>query len=163
MQTIDIVILILLILAIFKGIKDGFVRQAGGIIGLFLGVYLAIKFSSLLAVWMHKWINASENIVKIISFVIIIIGVCICMSLLGKLLERILKIAMLGWLNRILGILVSIFTTVLFIGIILSLIEYVNANWFIIIPPDKLAASKGVEIITDFTGMLFPYLRNFFK
>lgn len=163
MQVIDIIILILLVLAIFKGIKDGFVRQVGGIIGLFLGIYLAIKFSSLLSAWMHKWINVSENIVKIISFVIIIIGVCICMSLLGKLFEKILKIVMLGWLNKILGIIISIFTMALFIGIILSLIEYVNANWFIIISPDKLASSKGVQIITNFTKVLFPYLQGFFK
>ena len=38
MTVIDIIILVLLALAVFKGIKDGLVRQVGGIAGLILGI-----------------------------------------------------------------------------------------------------------------------------
>ena len=163
MNVIDVIILILLILAVIKGIKDGFVKQMGSILGLFLGIVLAGRFSALLGTWLHQWVNASEEIVKIISFTIIIIGVCICMSLLGKLLEKILKAITLNWLNRLLGVIISLFAAVLLIGIILSLLEYVNANWFVIIPKDKLAESKGIQLISDFSKTVFPYLKEFFK
>ena len=161
MAVIDIIILILLLLAVIKGLKDGLIRQAGGIAGLFIGVILAGRFSALLAGWLGQWINASENIVKIIAFVLIIIATCLCMHLLGKLLEKI--IATLGWVNRILGMVLSIATTVLLIGVLLSLIEYVNDTWFTLVPKDTLAESKGVQIITSITDSVFPYIKDLFK
>ena len=163
MAVIDIIILILLLLAVIKGLKDGLIRQAGGIAGLFIGIILAGRFSALLAGWLGQWINASENIVKIIAFVLIIIATCLCMHLLGKLLEKIIQLATLGWVNRILGMVLSIATTVLLIGVLLSLIEYVNDTWFTLVPKEALDGSKGVQIITSITDSVFPYIKELFK
>ena len=154
MAVIDIIILILLLLAVIKGLKDGLIRQAGGIAGLFIGIILAGRFSALLAGWLGQWINASENIVKIIA---------LCMHLLGKLLEKIIQLATLGWVNRILGMVLSIATTVLLIGVLLSLIEYVNDTWFTLVPKEALEGSKGVQIITSITDSVFPYIKELFK
>ena len=57
MTVIDIIILVLLALAVFKGIKDGLVRQVGGIAGLILGNFLAGRFSAIMAGWLHLWID----------------------------------------------------------------------------------------------------------
>ena len=141
MAVIDIIILVLLLLAVIKGLKDGLIRQAGGIAGLFIGI----------------------NIVKIIAFVLIIIATCLCMHLLGKLLEKIIQLATLGWVNRILGMVLSIATTVLLIGVLLSLIEYVNDTWFTLVPKEALEGSKGVQIITSITDSVFPYIKELFK
>ena len=81
----------------------------------------------------------------------------------GETFGKILKAVTLGWLNRLLGVILSLFAAVLLIGIILSLLEYVNANWFVIIPKDKLAESKGIQLISDFSKTVFPYLKEFFK
>ena len=143
MTVIDIIILVLLLLAVIKGLKDGLIRQAGGIAGLFIGIILAGRFSALLAGWLGQWINASENIVKIIAFVLIIIATCLCMHLLGKLLEKIIQLAT--------------------IGVLLSLIEYVNDTWFTLVPKDALESSKGVQIITSITDSVFPYIKELFK
>lgn len=163
MNIIDIVILIIALIALFKGIRDGLIKQAGGIAGLFLGIYLASKFSSLITEWLHQWINASESIVKAISFALIIIAVCFCMYLIGRLLEKVVQITTLGWVNRLLGALLSLLTITLFMGVLLSLIEYVNSNWFTLIPKEKLAEAKSVEIIRSLSDTLFPYLEKFFS
>ena len=163
MGIIDIIILIIIALAIFKGLKDGFVKQAGAIIGLIAGVILASRFSSILAIRLHQWIEVSENIVKIISFIIILIGVCIGMGFLGKLFEKLLKAITLGWLNKLLGVILSVFTATLIIGLLISLINYVNASWFTIVPPAELSKSKGVELIEPLTNSIFPYLKGFFN
>ena len=163
MAVIDIIILVLLALAVIKGLKDGLIRQIGGIAGLFIGIILAGRFSSLLADWLGQWVNASENIVKIIAFILIIIATCLCMHLLGKLLEKIIQLATLGWVNRILGMVLSIATAVLLIGVLLSLIEYVNETWFTLIPADTLAEAKSVQIITSITDSVFPYTKELFK
>lgn len=163
MNIIDIIILVLVALAVAKGLKDGLVRQAGGIAGLFLGIFLAGRFSSRLAVWLHQWVNAPENIVKIISFIIIIIGVCICMGLLGRLLEKIIRLVTFGWVNRILGMALSVFTAVLIMGVLLSVINYVNETWFVLVPSDIMSSSKGVKIISSISDTVFPYIKNLFS
>lgn len=163
MTVIDIIILILLALAVFKGIKDGLVRQVGGIAGIILGIFLAGRFSSLLSGWLHQWLNASENVVKAISFAAIIIIVCLCTYLLGRLLERIIKITTLGWINRLLGVVLSVCTAVLIIGAVISLIEYVNTTWFVIVSPERMAESKSIQIISSITDAVFPYLKQLFN
>ena len=163
MTVIDIIILVLLALAVFKGIKDGLVRQVGGIAGLILGIFLAGRFSAMLAEWLHQWLNASENVVKAVSFAAIIIIVCLCMYLLGRLLEKIIKITTLGWINRLLGVLLSVCTVILLIGALISLIEYVNTTWFVLIPPERMAEAKSVQIISSITDAVFPYLKQLFN
>ncbi len=163
MNVIDIILLVLLGLAVFKGIKDGFVRQVGGIAGLIMGIFLAGRFSAMLSSWLHQWINASESIVKAISFVLIIILACICMHIVGLLLEKVIKISMLGWLNRLLGVALAVFGVILLSGVLLSLIQYVNTTWFVIIPQDVMAKSEGIKIITSISDAVFPYIKSLFK
>ena len=149
MTVIDIIILVLLAIAVFKGIKDGLMRQLGGIVGLILGIFLAGRFS--------------ENVVKVLSFIVIIVVVCLCVVLLSRLLEKVIKITTLGWINRLLGVLLSVSAVVLLIGVIISVIEYVNTTWFTIISPEQMAKSKGVQIISSITDALFPYLKQLFN
>jgi len=164
MTVIDIIILVLLALAVFKGIKDGLMRQLGGIVGLILGIFLAGRFSAMLSGWLHRVApTLSENVVKVLSFIVIIVVVCLCVVLLSRLLEKVIKITTLGWINRLLGVLLSVSAVVLLIGVIISVIEYVNTTWFILISPEQMAKSKGVQIISSITDALFPYLKQLFN
>lgn len=164
MSVIDIVILVLLALAVIKGLKDGLMKQVGGIVGLLLGIVLAGRFSAMLSGWLQRVApTISESVVKVLSFIIIIVVVCICVVLLSRLLEKVIKISTLGWLNRLLGVLLSVSAAVLVMGVIISVIEYVNTTWFIIISPERMAESKGVQIISSITDSLFPYLRQLFN
>ena len=138
MTVIDIIILVLLALAVFKGIK--------------------------LSGWLHRVApTLSENVVKVLSFIVIIVVVCLCVVLLSRLLEKVIKITTLGWINRLLGVLLSVSAVVLLIGVIISVIEYVNTTWFTLISPEQMAKSKGVQIISSITDALFPYLKQLFN
>lgn len=163
MNIIDIIICAIAAVALFKGFRDGLVRQVGGIAGLLLGIFLASKFSSLLSNYLHQWINASEQVVKSISFVVIIIVVVVLMNLLGILLEKILKVATLGWLNRLLGMALSVAAAALVLGVLFNLVEFVNTSWFTLIPEETLNESSIVPVIRKISDVVFPYLKNFFN
>ena len=136
----------------------------GGIVGLILGIFLAGRFSAMLSGWLHRVApTLSENVVKVLSFIVIIVVVCLCVVLLSRLLEKVIKITTLGWINRLLGVLLSVSAVVLLIGVIISVIEYVNTTWFTIISPEQMAKSKGVQIISSITDALFPYLKQLFN
>lgn len=164
MNFIDIIILVIFAIGIFKGIKDGFIGQAAGIGGIFLGIWLAYKFSALLSTYLTKWIPSfTESTVKIISFAIIIIAVIIAVHFLGKLVEKVITISMLGWLNKLLGVIIALAATAFIVGLILTLITYINNTWFTLIPADKIAESKLYTPLSDLANTVFPYLKSFLK
>lgn len=164
MTVIDIIILVLLALAVFKGIKDGLMRQLGGIVGLILGIFLAGRFSAMLSGWLQRVApTLSENVVKVLSFIVIIVVVCLCVVLLSRLLEKVIKITTLGWINRLLGALLAVSTVVLLTGALVSVIEYINSTWFVLVPQDELTRSKSIQIISSISDAVFPYLKQLFE
>lgn len=163
MSIIDIVILIPFAFALYKGIKNGFIGQIAGIAGVILGIFLGTRFSSLLSTHISQWINASESVIKIISFAIIIVGVIILASILSKLIEKLFDIAMLGWLNRLLGIIIAFAGTAFILGTIITLISYINETWFVILPPEKIEESVLYHPLEDLANMVFPYFKKFFS
>ncbi len=163
MSIIDIIILVAFIPAVIKGIRDGFVRQTTAILGLFMGVWIAYRFSNLLAIWLGKWAATPESITKIVAFVVILIIVMILINLIGKLLENVIKVVMLGWLNKLLGVLIAFLLTAIILGIIISLINYINTSWFTILSKKLIDDSTLYTPLSNFTNSLFPYLKHFFK
>lgn len=163
MSVIDIIILIPFAYALYKGLKNGFIGQVAGILGLFLGVFLGYKFSELLSAWLSQWINANESVVKIISFAIIIIVVLVLINLLSKLIEKIFSMVMLGWLNKLLGVIVAFAFTAFIVGTVLSLILYINEAWFTIISPENIEESSLFTPLSNIAKSVFPYLKDFFR
>lgn len=162
MAVIDIVILVFLGVCIFVGAKNGIIRQLGGIIGLFLGIYLSYMFSSALSGWLSEWVKTSETVMKVISFTIIMVATLILMSLIGKLLESLFSAVAIGWLNRLLGIILSLGIGVLLVGVVLFLLRYVDQNWFNVLGEEKFSDSKLAEPIISIVDNVFPYLKKLF-
>ena len=163
MKLIDIIILIPFVFAIYKGITRGFISQVAGIAGVILGFILGVRFSDLLSTHISEWINANESTIKIISFAIIIICVLILAKLLSSIIERIFSFIMLGWLNKILGILIAIASTALVMGAVITLISYVNEYLFTIVPQRVINESILYRPLQDLAQMVFPYLGEFLK
>lgn len=163
MSVIDIIILIPFVYALYKGIKNGFVGQIAGIGGIILGIILGARFSALLSTYLAQWIHASEAVIKIISFAAIIIAVILLATLISKGIEKLFSLVMLGWLNKLLGVLLAFAGTAFIVGLIISLISYANNTWFTIISPEKISESILYQPLEDLVNMVFPYLRDFFK
>lgn len=160
MTIFDIVILIIAIVSVILGIKNGFIRQLSGLLSLILGVYLAFRFSSLLSPHIAEWIKTSETFINIISFSLIFLAVVFLIYLVGRGVEKIVKITMMGWLNMLLGAIFSLFKTILILSILLFLVEGVN-ELFEFIPKDIEETSIFYKPISTFASKIFPYLRSF--
>ncbi len=102
---IDIVLLILLLLALIKGYRKGLVLAAFSFVGIFLGLAAAVKFSAMVAGWLKEYTHTAVGWLPFIAFIIILIGVWILVRIVSKLIETSLDLVLLGWLNRVAGIL----------------------------------------------------------
>ena len=100
---IDIIAAILLVLAIIKGYRKGVILAAFSYIAIIIGIAAAMKLSVIVASYlesqsMHgKWLS-------FLSFALVLIIVIIVIRLVANLIQKLVEAVMLGWFNRITGV-----------------------------------------------------------
>ena len=159
MNILDAIILIALIPAIIQGLRKGFISQAISIISIVAGIWASARFANIVTEWVSQYITASEQVLKIIAFALILVVVFIVLGLLGRLLESILKIVMLGWINKLLGLLFSLLKAVLIIGLIILAFSSLNSS-IGLVKPEVIEGSALYEPVKDIAEAIFPYIKN---
>lgn len=159
MNILDIIILICLIPAIIQGLKKGFISQVLSIISIIVGIWMSSKFANVVGEWVAQYITASEQVIRIVSFAIILIGVSLLLAALGKVLESVLNLVMLGWVNKLLGLVFAVLKTVLILGFVViianSVITSLGTN-----PPAIISESILYPYINDIADSVFPYIKD---
>ena len=159
MNILDIIILICFVPALVQGLRKGFISQIVSIVSILLGVYLSFQFSTALSVWLAQYIEGSEQVLKIVSFALILVGVMAGLTLLSTLLEGFVKFVMLGWLNKLLGVLFSFLKCALIVGLVIMAFNSLN-NSFNLISEEELAKSVLYPPLKDLAYTVFPYLKD---
>lgn len=161
MGTIDIVILACFLPAVYLGLKNGFIRQLVALAVVVGGIVLALRFSDTVGAWLQQRIKVEPFWIKTISFALIFIAVALVLNLAGKLLEKVLSIAMLGWLNRLLGLALALATSALLIGVIVYMVD--SANQLVeFLPKEKIEESRFYKPLLTLVQNVFPYLKSLF-
>ncbi|MCU0394432.1 MAG: CvpA family protein [Chitinophagaceae bacterium] len=104
-MAIDIVVMALLALAIFKGIRKGLVVALFSWVAIVVGAAAALKLSGKAGAWMAAAMPSLAKWIPLLAFVGVFIAVILLVRLLAKLLEETLEWTMLGWANKLGGIL----------------------------------------------------------
>ena len=161
MATLDIILLICFIPGIIRGLSKGFLEQALALAGVVLSVWAAFRFSSLVCTWLKPYVDVSEATLNVISFALILIAISLVVLLLAKLLTKVVELAMLGWLDKTLGLVFALAVNALVIGVFIILFDTVNAK-FAFVKPEVLDASVVYTSLRDLSYLVFPYLKSFF-
>lgn len=103
MNWLDIVVLVLVVMAVFQGLRTGFVRTLFTTLGAAAGVVLAGQFSPQVAPVLESALGAG-NVSRIAAFVLVFLAVFIAASLVGNIVRQILHMTLLGWLDTLLGV-----------------------------------------------------------
>src|SRR2546423_12466244 len=101
---IDIIFVILLAMALWKGYSQGFIIAIFSFLAIFIGLAAAVKFSVVVSGWLHNNTNIGIRWLPFASFLAVIIIVFILVRWIGGLLQAGVEFAMLGLLNRLAGI-----------------------------------------------------------
>ncbi|PXY40311.1 colicin V production protein [Flavobacterium cheongpyeongense] len=128
MSFFDIILGALLAFSLYKGIKNGLFVEVASFVSLLLGIYLAIKFSSLVKNVIIKYVSWNPNTVQVTAFILTFILVVIGVYFLAKILTGIADFAYLGWINKLGGGVFRILKTVLIVSIFITLFEKINFN-----------------------------------
>ena len=159
MSIVDIILLICFVPALISGIRKGFISQVISIVSLIGGVWLSYEFSEPVGAWLSQHIEATENVLKLISFTIIMIAVFAVLALVGKLLEGIINFVMLGWVNKLLGVVFALLKTGLIVGLVIMLFCSLN-NSLHLVSDEVLAESVLFTPLKNAAYTVFPYLKS---
>ena len=159
MSIIDIILLICFVPAIINGARKGFISQVISIVSIIAGVWVSFEFASIVATWISQYIQASESILGLVAFALIMVGVFVLLGVIGRFLESIVKFVMLGWLNKLLGIVFSLIKSGLIIGLVIMLFSSINNN-FHLVDEQVLAQSTLYTPLKDMAYTVFPYLKS---
>ena len=161
MNTLDIILLLLFIPGIIRGISKGFLEQAIALVGIVLSVWAAFKFLSPVCDLLGQYVTMPEELLQVVAFVVILVVVSLIVLLLARLLTKVVEMALLGWLNKTLGVVSSILITATILSVIIILFDTVNAK-FAFVKPEVLDASVVYTNLRDLSYLVFPYLKSFF-
>lgn len=95
----------ILIIAILQGYKNGFIRALVSFFSLFIGLLLAFQFAGWVAGQLKVHTKINSQLLPFISFLIVLVLVLIILRWLTRLLQQTAEWLMLGWLNKLLGVL----------------------------------------------------------
>lgn len=162
---IDLVLGILLVLAIVKGVQRGLIISIFSVLGLIVGLVAAMKLSAVAASYLKTSINVSAQWLPIIAFVVVFLVAVLLVRLGAKALEKTVKIAMLGWLNRIGGVVLFVTLYSLVFSVALFYASKIN-----LISAEAIQSSKTYNYISpwgpwaiDAIGSVIPVFKNLFK
>ncbi len=161
MNLVDIILILCFIPAVISGLRKGFISQIAGIIIIIASIWLSYEFSDTVSGWIAGWMeNANPDVLKFVSFAVIIIAVAILLTLISRLLENLLKAIMLGWLNKMLGLLFAILKYAVVLCILIYFFNILNDSWDIV-SKTVLDESAVYNWLSDLNDLIFPYLKGF--
>src|SRR5687768_7983369 len=102
-MSIDLIYFIVVLIAVFKGLRRGFIIAIFSVIAIIIGLAAAIKLSAAAAIYLNGAVSISSRWLPVLSFIVVFILVVLVVRLGANLLQKTVEIGFLGWLNRLAG------------------------------------------------------------
>ena len=159
MNFIDLLILVPLLLAAWKGFKRGFIIEIFIVLALLVGIYCGIHFSDYTSDLIKDKLNVSSIYLPLISFALTFTVIAVGIYFIGKMLEKGIKIAQLSLLNKLGGVFFSVVKTLYFMSTLFLLIASAQEKTEII-PTATLNESLLYTPVSKLSLATIPYLKE---
>lgn len=161
---IDFIFAALIILAIFKGYQKGLILAVFSIIAFIIGLAAALKLSTVVADYLKTSVSVSAKWLPFIAFALVFFVVVLLVRLGAKLIEKTFQAVMLGWLNRIGGIVLYVLLYLIILSIFVFYAEKLQ-----LLQPATIQSSvtyKFIQpwgpVVMDNIGRLIPAFKDMF-
>lgn len=161
---IDVLFLLVLVMAIFKGWRQGLIMAIFSTVAIIIGLAAAIKLSTVVAGYGTTEMHLHSRWWPVLAFLLVFLGTVILVRWGGRLLSEMMDLAMIGWLNRLAGILLYAILYTIIVSVLLFYAVQVH-----IIPDRTLSSSVtypfirpwGPVVIDEF-GKFVPWFKGMF-
>lgn len=157
----DLILLLILFCFISFSFWLGLIQTLGGIVGLFLGVWISGMYYEPFAAWLGPYLLDHENVAKVIAFIVIFTIVNRLVGLIFYLINKIFNlisiIPFLKSINRLAGALLGFVEGVLILGAILLMVSHFPiSEWLTQIIEGSRVASWLLKIANIVLSPLLP-------
>lgn len=162
---IDIIFAILLVLALFRGYSQGLILGIFSFLSIIIGLAAALKLSTVVAGYIGQAVKVSEQWLPLISFILVFIIVVLLVRLGARAVQKSIELVMLGWLNRLGGIIFFVIIYLLVYSVLLFYAEQMK-----LISGETISQSRTwpyirplAPRIIDGMATVLPFFRNMFE
>lgn len=163
-MVIDIIVLVLFVIAAFKGYRLGLIAGIFSYLAFAVGLAAAMKLSAVLANRINEILSVSDKWLPFLAFIVVFLFFVLIVKLLARFLESVSKRIMLGWLNKIGG--VALFA-LLYLSVFAIFLFYIDQMH--LLPESTIANSRTYELVkklghaaVDGLGYIIPAFKNLF-
>lgn len=163
MNWVDIIIIIVGIIFIVIGLKQGLIRAVFSIAGLAGGVALAGRYHEPFAAVLSP---SGANWAGIAAFAIIVIATLVVANLVGVVVKKAVNILLLGWIDKVFGGILGAIIGLVLCAALLTIVS----KYFPNLVQDTISQSAVAKAIMEQFPMLlgllpedFDFVRDFFQ
>lgn len=161
MNFLDIVILVPLVYAAYKGFKHGFIIELFTLLAILVGIYVGIHFSDGVASWLKSSFGWDSVYLPVAAFTITFLGVGAMIYFGGKVLEKMIRVVNLSPLNKAAGVVFALIKTIYIVSVLLVMVESYDekGNFFpqrtkaqsLLYNPVKNVSQKTIPALSEST------------
>ncbi|MXN92562.1 CvpA family protein [Flavobacterium sp. Sd200] len=160
MEFIDIILGGLLLYGLIKGLWNGLITELASLVSLFIGIFVAVKFSGYVGTLLASHVEDVKYI-SVIAFALTFIAVVVGIILLAKVFTKLAGLTGLGIPNRILGAIFGLMKMVLILSVSLNFFIKVNASGAFA-KQETLKGSIFFYPVLSVSNYIFPVLEEWF-
>lgn len=161
---LDIIFAVLLVLAVLRGYRQGLIIGLFSLVSIIIGLAAAMKLSTVVAAWIGSAVKVSEEWLPLVSFIVVFLVVLLLIRLGAKAIESAVEVVMLGWANKLAGVLLYAVIYILVFSVLLFYVEQMQ-----LLRPETIHRSVtysyvqpwGPRVI-DGLGSVIPLFRDMF-
>jgi membrane protein required for colicin V production len=161
---LDIIFAVVIILALFKGYQRGLIVGLFSLVAVIIGIAAAMKLSTVAAGYIGKAVKISQEWLPVISFAIVFILVVLLIRLGANAIERTVEVVMLGWLNKLGGILLYVIIYTIVFSVLLFYAEQIK-----LVRPETIQQSAVYSFVQPWgpkaingVGAVIPVFKDMF-
>ena len=152
MTWLDVGIIVVLLVFFIRGAARGLIREAFGLGGIVLAIYLGLNFSDALLKLVPQ-LEGEHPIAKAVVFLIVLIIICYLANLLGRLVAKAVRAVALGFIDRLLGAVLGFLEGFAFVGVVLYILSYTPFGVQAI--TDSMWGTEVLKIVSAFISNIF--------
>lgn len=162
MSILDIILLLCCTPVLIRGFEKGFVSQIISIVTLLAGVWTAYLLADIPTDWFISVFEGNTDnpgqIASLASFAIALVASLTIFAIIGWLVEKVIKLVIPDFLNRLLGLMFSAVSTTMLLAVLLLLFESLNNIYYFIDPENAIISDSflypGIKAISE---IIFPF------
>ena len=159
MNWIDFVILAILAFGLIQGFINGLIIEIAELAALILGIWGAIHFSGWTAEKLSGWFDMQASWTGIVAFAVTFLVIVLCVYLIGKLLDGLLKAMALGFVVKALGAVFGVLKAAIILSVLFVFLNSIHQRKHFL-PSSTIANSFLYKPIADLVPSIFPFVEE---